>query len=199
VTIAVSSHDKRLLIAGSASIVIIVGGSRLVRRAMEWSASERTSAASLAAEVSKEEASIRGLLVTRDSLVARRVRLASMDSTLVEADTPALAGAALAELVSDAADATRAQVGNVQVRADSSTRRAFVGVQVRASITGDFAAIVRFLSKLESGPKLVALRELDITAQGNQSTTQGGRDVIRADVLVEGLARNHSSRQDQVP
>src|SRR5438477_7403817 len=97
-TIAISPHDKRVLIIGSAALVTILGGSRLASRAVEWSARSRASAALLVAAVATQEASIRALSLTRDSLVARRVRLANMDSTILGGDTPALAGAALAEL-----------------------------------------------------------------------------------------------------
>jgi len=122
-----------------------------------------------------------------------------MDSTILGGDTPALAGATLAELVSDVAEATKAQAGNVQVRTDSLARGTFVAVQVQASITGDLFAVTRFLAKLESGPKLVALREVGITAQADPSGVQGAarRETIRADVVVEGLARNPSPRQGE--
>jgi hypothetical protein len=120
-----------------------------------------------------------------------------MDSTILSGDTPVLAGASLAELMSDLADATKAQVGNVQVRTDSSTRGIFVPVQVQASVTGDLSAVMRFLSKLEAGPKLLAVRELRISVQGDPSAAQGGRELLRADVVVEGLGwgRNPAPRQ----
>jgi hypothetical protein len=198
-TIAISAHDKRVLIVGSAALVFMIGGTRFASRAVEWSARSRASAASLVAAVATQEASIRALPRTRDSLVGRRVRLAELDSTILGGDTPALAGAALAELVSDVAEATKAQAGNVQVRTDSSARGTFVAVQVQASITGDLFAVTRFLAMLESGPKLVALREVGITAQADPSGAQGParRETIRADVVVEGLARNPSSHSGE--
>ena len=187
---AISSHDKRVLTIGAAALLTIIGGSRIAGRAMEWSARTRASAASLVADVARQEASIRTLPRTRDSLIAQRVRLASMDSAILGGDTPALAGASLTELVSDVAEATKAQVGNVQVRTDSSAHGTFVAVQVQASVTGDLAGVGRFLTKLESGPKLVAVRELVITAQADQSTAQGRREVLRADFVIEGIGRN---------
>jgi hypothetical protein len=189
-TPAISSHDKRVLIIGGVLVTTIVGGSHVVARLTEWSSSARASAASLVADFTRQDASIRALSLTRDSLVARRVRLANIDSTTLNGDTPALAGASLAELMSDLADATKAQIGNVQVRTDSSTRSIFVPVQVQVSVTGDLLAIMRFLSKLESGPKLIAVREVGLSVQGDQSALQGKPEALRADVIVEGLARN---------
>lgn len=196
-TPAISGHDKRVLIVGVALVVVVAGGSRIVARTTDWITTARSSATSLVAELTRQEASIRMLPRTRDSLVARRVRLADMDSTILSGDTPVLAGASLAELMSDLADATKAQVGNVQVRTDSSTRGIFVPVQVQASVTGDLSAVMRFLSKLEAGPKLLAVRELRISVQGDPSAAQGGRELLRADVVVEGLGwgRNPAPRQ----
>lgn len=193
--LTISPHDRRVLIAGSGAILIIVGGSRLASHGLNGSSTARESAELLVADVAREEASIRALPVTRDSLVARRARLAAIDSAILDADTPALSGAELAELVTDAAESTRAQVGNVQVRTDSSARGTFAPVQVQASVIGDLTAVIGFLSRLESGRKLLALREVGISTTADQSTTQARRDVIRADVVVEGLARNQSSRR----
>jgi hypothetical protein len=166
-----------------------------VSHGLDRSSTARASAALLVADVAREEASIRALPATRDSLVARRTRLAAIDSAILDADTPALSGAELAEVVSDAAESTKAQVGSVQVRTDSSARGNFAVAQVQASVTGDLAAVIGFLSNLESGQKLLALREVGISTTADQSTTQPRRDVIRADVVIEGLARNPSSRR----
>jgi hypothetical protein len=175
--------------------VTIVGGSRVAARTLEWSGNARTSAASLVTDVTRQEASIRALSQTRDSLVARRVRLADLDSAILSGDTPVLAGASLAELMSDVADATKTQISNVDVRTDSTARGAFVVVQVQASLTGDLLAVMRFFSHLESGPKLLALREVGISVQGDQSALQGKPEALRADIVVEGLARNPSPHQ----
>lgn len=187
--IGISAHDKRVLAAGAAILAAILGGSKVAAQMMEWSRTVRTSAASLVIELARQDVSIRTLARTRDSLVARRVRLANADSSVLDGDTPVLAAASLVESVSDLADATTVQVGNVQLRTDSLARGAFVAVQIQASVTGDAPAVMRFLAKLESGPKLIALREVGINVQGDQSA-QGKREVLRADVVIEGLARN---------
>ena len=191
---SVSTHDKRVLIMGVAVVTAIAGGSKVVARATDWRSSATTSAASLSADLARQEGSIRLLPRTRDSLVARRVRLANMDSSILSGDTPVLAAAALAELMSDIADATTTQLGNVQMRTDSAAHGAFVPVQVQASVTGDVSAVMRFLSKLESGTKLIALREVGLSVQGDQSALPGRRETLRADIVVEGLARNVTPR-----
>jgi hypothetical protein len=193
-THALSAHDRRVLLAGATAVALIVGGSRLGARAVAWSTGARTAAASLVAELEKEKESIRARSPTQDSLVARRVRLAASDSAILDGESPPLAGASLAELLSDAAAATRVQIGSLQVRTDSTTRGTFMPVQVQASITGELAAVVRFLSRIESGPELLALRELDLSASVDETSSLAKREVIRAELLVEGLARNPRRR-----
>ena len=191
-TSGISAHDKRVLIVGAVLMTMILGGSRIAIRITQWSRGVRTTSASLVADLARQEASIRMLPRTRDSLIARRVRLATMDSTILSGDTPVFAGASLAELVSDAADASTAQLGNVQVRTDSTAHGAFVALRVQASVTGDVSAVIRFLSKLDSGPKHLALRDVGISVQdvGDHSAVPQRREGLRADFVVEGLARN---------
>jgi len=142
----------------------------------------------LTTQVANEAASIRGASVARDSLVARRIRLAALDTALFEAATPGLAAAMLAEQLADAAQSSKAQMSNLQLRSDSSRAKIFVPVAVQASVTGDWSAIGRFLTQLETGRKLVALRELTLSSLPS-SSAPGQRPSVRADILVDGLAK----------
>jgi hypothetical protein len=157
---------------------------------LAWSDGARTTAASVVAELANEEASIRARSLTQDSLIARRVRLAALDSAILDGESPPLAGASLAELLSDAAEDTEVQIGSLQVRTDSAARGTFAPVQVQASVTGDLDGVVSFLSRIEDGPELLVLRELNLSASADQTSSPAKREVIRADLLVEGLARN---------
>jgi len=190
--IGLSQHHRRILMAGSSAMVLL-GASRFGPSTIDWYLSTRTSADSLIAAVAREEASIRALPMTRDSLVARKVRLASLDSAILEGKTPALAGATLSEVISDYAEESKAQVGNVQLRIDSAAATAaFVKVGAHASVKGDLAAIVRFLARVESGPTLLAVRELEMISEGDPSASHNSTESLRADVMIEGLARNPS-------
>jgi len=195
-TPTISPHDRRVLLGGLTAVGLLLGGSRLGARALAWSVGTRTAAASLVAELAREEESIRARSLTQDSLVARRVRLATMDSAVLDGESPPLAAASLAELMSDAAEDSRLQIGSLQVHADSTARETFARVQVQASVTGDLAQVVGFLSRIESGPELLAIRELTLSASPDQSSSIAKREVIRADLLVEGLARNPKRQSD---
>lgn len=191
--IVMSQHDRRILMVGLSAIAVLLAASRLGPSAIDWYLVTLASADSLISVVAREEASIRALPITRDSLVARTVRLASLDSAILEGKTPALAGATLSEVISDYAEESKAQVGNVQLRIDSAAATAaFVKVGAHASVKGDLAAITRFLARVESGPTLLAVRGLEMISEGDPSASQNSTESLRADVMIEGLARNPS-------
>lgn len=187
----ISAHDRRALIAAAATVTAIASASRLVPRAITWNVSSRRSAAALVARAASEEASVQALSRTRDSLVARDVRMMGMDSLILQGDTPPLAGATLAELVSDVAERSKALLGNVEIRMDSSSRAVFLKVSAQTTVTGDLSAITRFIAGLESAPTLLIVRDLGI--HGQLSQNPDNREALRADVLIEGLTWNRLS------
>ena len=189
-TLAISTHDKRVLMIGAGALAIIVAGPRLCTRALAWNAEARGSAASLVAELQRERTSIRALPITRESLVVQRVTLMGLDSTILEGEASPLAGAALAEVVSDVAEATKTQLANLQVHTDSLTGTTFLPVQVQVSVTGDWESLVRFIAHLENGQPTVVLRALSVSASLDQNTGPGKPEVMRADLLIEALGRN---------
>jgi Type II secretion system (T2SS), protein M subtype b len=191
----ISERDRRALSIGSTALFLIVAAPPFLSSAMKWNGSTRLEADSLSKTLAREEASIRAMARNRDSLVARRVRLAALDSTILEGETPALAAATLEELISITAQSVNAQIGTLQTRIDSAGPGSFVTIQVQASVSGDWAALVRFLARFETGPKLLALRDIALSATTDQATMQGQRSIIRADVLVEGLARSPAQRR----
>ncbi|MFL5605606.1 MAG: GspMb/PilO family protein, partial [Gemmatimonadaceae bacterium] len=122
-------------------------------------------------------------------LAAARIRLAAYDTATLTASSPATAGAALAEIVSDAASDAEITLGSVQLRGDSISRTALTRVGARASVSGELNGIALFLETLEGVPELLAIRELSITQSG-QAGAPGQRETLRADLLVEGVWRN---------
>lgn len=185
----IPGRDRRALLVGTAAIALIAGARPVVSRGTRWIANTREETAALGSELATEEASVRGVVLARDSLVARRVRLAALDTTLFEAATPGLAAAMLAERLSDAAQSSNAQVSNLQLRSDSTRVRALVPIQVQASVVGDWPAIARFLTQIESGRKLIAVRELTMTTLATPSGAAGPRSAVRTDLLVEAIAK----------
>jgi hypothetical protein len=125
----------------------------------------------------------------RDSLVARLVRQAELDSAWLDAPSEPAAAAALAELISDVASETQVQLGSVRLESssDSASRSAPVKVGVRASLTADLPALGQFLVAVERGPRLLAVRELSI-AQPDVARASNQPETLRVELVVEALA-----------
>ena len=148
----------------------------------------RLQAASAGSKLEDVEASVLAMPLNRDSLVARRVRLAAIDTALFEGETSMLAAAQLAERLSDVVQASRAQVNNLRLTGDSTRATSIAPVQVHALVTGDWPAIARVLVKLESDRKLMAVREVTLNA-ADQPSTPTQPLLLHADLVISGLAR----------
>jgi hypothetical protein len=179
------------MVVGAPLVLAMLIGGRGLPALADWLTRQRTMAATAVMDAERAHVSVRALPVTRDSLIARRVRLAALDSSILEGDSPALAGAALAERVSDVAASATTQLGAIQLQSDSIGSGPFIAVRVQGSASGDLASVVRLLKGLESDRPFLIIRELSLTQQGTGS--EPGREVLRVEFLVEGLARNRKA------
>jgi hypothetical protein len=152
-----------VLAGGVAAIVVILGFARGLPILRQWRSESRDSASAVAQEVARVRTTIARRRVTRDSLAARQARFLALAPLLVRGETPAMGGAILASLISTAATAASVRLGPVQVHGDTAARGVFSRVGARAEITGDVHGVGTFLSILESGPTLVAVREITIS------------------------------------
>jgi hypothetical protein len=184
-----STQDRRMLAIGVVAMAVLVGGGRGVPVLLRWTRDRRASAASVVEATARAEASVRHSRETQALLGVARTRLAAYDSATLTGSSPATAGAALAEIVSDAASDAEITLGSVQLRGDSISRTALTRVAARASVSGDLNGIALFLETLEGVPELLAIRELSITQSG-QAGVPGQPETLRAELLVEGVWRN---------
>jgi hypothetical protein len=184
-----STQDRRMLAIGVVAMAVLVGGGRGVPVLLRWTRDRRASAASVVEATARAEASVRHSRETQALLGVARTRLAAYDSATLTGSSPATAGAALAEIVSDAASDAEITLGSVQLRGDSISRTALTRVAARASVSGDLNGIALFLETLEGVPELLAIRELSITQSG-QPGVPGQPETLRAELLVEGVWRN---------
>jgi hypothetical protein len=119
------------------------------------------------------------------------------DSALVAEGAPSVASARLAEVLGDAASASEAQLGAVQLSADTAVARgALMKTRVRATVSGDLMSIALFLETIEAGPPLLAVRELTVT-QPQLGVTAGQAERLQAEVVVEGLFRGAAPTRGQ--
>ena len=181
-----ASHDRTVLTAGVLAIValLVVGRGLPVWR--DWQSASRDSAAVVAQELARTRATIAHARVTRDSLAARQRRYLALAPMLLRGETPAMGSATLASVVSSAATAASVRLGPVQVRSDTTARGAFRRVGVRAEVTGDVRGVGTFLSILERGPTLLAVRELAI-AQLEPAAAPDRAEALHVQLSVEAL------------
>jgi hypothetical protein len=184
---SLTARERLAVTLGGASVLVVLLGARIGPTLLKWRSDEVTLAVSVQEELAHATASIRRLPAVRESVIVRRVRLAMADSAVLDGDNPAVAGAALAELLSDAADDADVELGSVQVESDTSSIAPLYTVRARASGVASVESIVTLLSALERGKPLVAVRELTLTQQ--QAGTSLSEE-LRAELLVEAVARN---------
>ena len=190
---ALSMRDRRAIAVGGAALCLILLTTVGAPRALRWRDSARGTAGSVISELSREQTSIRQAKAMRDSLVQRQVQLMALDSALLESDSPALAGAALAELLSDASETYKVQLGAIQIREDTTQRKVFALIQAQTSATGTLTAVVAFLAHLERGAKLLLLRDVTFTSQLAPDKASAEGEVLKVDVVIEGLSRPHKT------
>lgn len=184
--VTISNRDRRVLAAGVAAIVVLIAVSRGLPALRQWQSESRDSASALAQEVARVRTMMALNRVTRDSLAARQRRFIALAPLLVRGETHAMGGAMLASLISSAATAASVRLGPVQVRADTSARGVFSRVGARAEITGDVQGVGAFLSILERGPTLLAVRELTIS-QPEPAAAPDRAEVLHVALAVDAL------------
>lgn len=181
------SRDRRALVAGAVVVLLLVAFARGLPALRRWQADVRDSSAALVQEAARARMMVARGRTTRDSLAARQQRFIALAPLLLRGETPAMGSATLAALISTAATAASVRLGPVQVRAaDTATRGVFSRVGVRADITGDVRGVSAFLSTLERGPTLVAVRELTI-AQLEPAAAADRAEALHVTVAVEAL------------
>src|SRR5262245_27198143 len=131
-----NARDRRALIICCGVIVPLVLSSRGIPALLRWQARERAEADSLMERAGIARSSVDQLARTRDSLVLRRQRLSALSAGILPGGLPALAGASLAEQVSDFAEEAGVTVSTVQIQFDSLGRGPFVPIRLRASVAG---------------------------------------------------------------
>jgi hypothetical protein len=185
----ITDRDRRVLMAGSVGIVLIVAlGRGLPALRAHVTDRQRIGAASAEQLARREWLAANAPRFDRE-LVRVRHELAAYDSALVEGETPNTASARLAELVSEAVSDTDARLGSIRLSADTAARTGELAhVIAYASVTGDLFSIANVLQALETGPRLLAVSELSVASmQAGVARTQP--EQLQAEIVVDGLYR----------
>jgi type II secretion system (T2SS) protein M len=194
-TTTLTSHDRRVLIAGAAIITALLLATRGVPAWYRWQRDARghATAALLEAGYARSAASSLGRLTrARD---ASDKRLLGLVPALLSGDTPAAAGASLASVVGDAASASNVRIGALQVTADSGAIDGVARVSVHGDAAGDVTGIAHFLTSMEGSAPLLSVQSLSLT-QSDPAAASDHPEAIRIEFLVVGLARRFGESDD---
>ena len=189
--LGIPERDRRTLVIGLLVIGSIVLGSRGIPAWRRWDSQQRAAAAETQRQLARAISDARRLPITRDSASARIRRVDSLRISIMSGATIAEAGAALASLISDLADASNVRAVGISVRSDS-TRGALARVAVRVAALSDVEGLVEFLRAVEQDESLLAVRELSVD-QADVAAPDTRAEVLRIDLYIEALAAVSSS------
>lgn len=188
--LGLSARDRRTLLVGVSAVGVLFSFGRGLPALTQWQNAKRTEAETITADLASARAGARLMSVLHDSMRSRKVRLATVDSTLLTGATPSAAAAGLASMLEDLADEAHVKVSAMQLHADSTDGGAgtLVQVGVRMTAVADVYGLLALLRTIEGGTTLLAVRELGVT-QPEPTAPAGKPESLRLDVMVVGLAR----------
>lgn len=184
--------------SGAATVGLLLAATRGIPAWYHWQrdAWESARAALLEEHESRNVVSSADLFAS--ALAVDDKKLLGLAPALLEGETPAAAGASLTSVVEDAASSNNVRIGALQVNADSSAVDGVAHVSVRGDATGDVAGIAQFLTSLESGAPLLAVRDLSLT-QSDPGAPGDRPEAVHVEFLIEGLARRVGDDGDARP
>lgn len=192
--LGLSARDRRTAILGASAVGSLIAVSRGLPALAEWERVRVAASGDVVARVSSARANARMLSVLKDSLHARRDRLAAIDSAMLTGTSSAAAVATLASSLDEMAMRARVRVTAMQLRADSATAGSIARVAVRVTGTTDVAGLAAFLRAVEGSDAPLAVRELTVS-QPEPAAPDSQPEALRIEVLVEGIARVTSMRR----
>ncbi len=183
-----TNRDRRTAILGAVAIACLFTFAKGVPAIAAWQRDRAIELARANRRLTSSSVDPRELRAARDSLTARRSRLAIVDSALPVVATASEAVARLAATLGDLADSCSVRVSAIQLRQDSATSNGITEVSARLNGVADVAGIASLLHAIAVSKKPLVVRELSITSS-EPSAPPSKAEALRFDVLVAGLAR----------
>lgn len=185
-SLRISRRDQRTLGVGVVTVALLMVVARGIPAVRAWEADRVRGARETATQLASIRIGRRQLPALRDSLAARRARLASIDSTLLSGASTFAVAAALASSLKDLSDHNAMKVTSLQIRADSVARGGMTRVDVRLSGVTDILGLAGFLDAVEGGAMPLVVRELDVS-QPEPTAADNKPETLHVDVLVSGV------------
>lgn len=186
IPVPLTARDRRTLGVGALTISALLGGARGLPAVRAWSSERLERARAASGELASARANAVLLPALRDSLRARRARLASLDSTLLSGATPAAIGAALASMVEEIADENAMKLTALQLYADTIAVTGLVRAEARLTATADVVGLAGFLRDVDGGPLRLMVHDLAIS-QPTPAASDSKPEALHIDITVAGL------------
>lgn len=183
-----STRDSATLLTGMGVIAGILLIARVAPAIRRFDAEHFESASAEVTALKRARSDLKNAPSSRRLLDAARKASASTDSLTLLAPSPAEAGAQLAEIVASAADSADLNLGTVQLKSDLPPVFGLWPVVIRANLTGDLESLATFLSIIEEGRPLVAVRELSVV-QPDPALPNDKTEALQVEIAIEALAR----------
>jgi hypothetical protein len=183
-----SARDRRTLIVGGSMVGTLFVLGRGLPLLRQWQASQLAEAATLTSDLAAARSGARLMPSLRDSIRARQMRLAALDSSILSGSSPSAAAAGLASTLEDLADESSVKISAMQLQADSAGPGALVHVGVRITAMADVYGLLALVRAIEGGSQLLAVRELAVS-QPEPAAPANKVEALRLDLTVVGLAR----------
>jgi len=193
IQLGLSAKDRRTAVVGAVVVGSLIGFSRGLPALREWEKTRVADAEELTAKASSARANVRMLRTMRDSLSARKQRLAAMASVMLSGTSAAAAAADLASSLDEIATSSRVKIISMQLRADSAATGALTKIAVRVSGTTDVTGLAAFLRAVEANDSPFVVRELTVS-QSDPAAPASKPEALHIDAVVEALARILAAR-----
>jgi len=184
--IGLSPRDRRTLVIGAGAVVGLVLIARGLPALRTWESGRLSEAQTMTGQLAAVRSGIVGLPALRDSLAARRFRLATLDSAMPAGSSPAALAAAVAAAVEAIADDISLKVVALQLRADSAAVDGQARTEIRVTGVADIVGLAAFLREVEAGPVPLVVKELGVS-QSAPAADSTKPEALRVDLLIMAI------------
>jgi hypothetical protein len=184
--IGLSPRDRRTLVIGAGTVVGLVLVARGLPALRAWELGRLSEAQATTRQLLAVRDGIAVLPALSDSLAARRIRLATLDSAMAGGSSPAGLAAAVAAAVETIADDISLKVVALQLRSDSAAVDGQARAEIRVTGVADIVGLAGFLRELEAGPVPLVVKELGVS-QSAPAADSTKPEALRVDLLIVAI------------
>jgi len=186
--VGLSARDRRTLTVGALAVGSLFALGRGLPGLLQWQETQLRRATIVMGELDSARVASRDVPLLRDSLVATRMRLMALDSTILSGPTPSAAAATLAAVLGDMASDAAVKVSAMQLNADSVASNSLAQVGVRMTAIADVYGLMALLRAIEGGDTLLVVREIAVN-QPEPAAPANKQESLRVEVSVAALVR----------